>query len=248
MTEAQLEDLVRRVVTVLQSDDATAAPRPSVLVLFTGALLGFDDALRSLEQLTGELDLQYICTPSAEHILDGKRIEALGMRPADRARVAAHDLAIVPTLTVNVVSKLATGIGDCLASNVLSEFVMSGKPVVAARNGVCPDSTDKQGWYPTMPAAYAQLLRDHLARLTAFGVSLPPASELAGAVRARLNLEHPHEADRSPARLVTEQTVRNTSAGSTILLAQGAIVTDLAWETAAERNITLATNAMEGQA
>ena len=60
------------------------------------------------------------------------------MTPAEESLVQAHDLLVVPTLTANLAAKVAHGIGDCLASNVVAEFIMSNKPVVVATNGVCP--------------------------------------------------------------------------------------------------------------
>ncbi|NLE98181.1 MAG: flavoprotein domain protein [Propionibacterium sp.] len=245
MTEDVIQEIVRRVIAALTSRAEVTGgerERPSALVLFTGALLGFEDSLPPLARLQRDVDLHAVCTPSAKRILDIPRIDAVGMRHADGERLAAHDLVIVPTLTVNIAAKVAGGIGDCLASNVIAEFLMSGKPVVAARNGVCPDSPDKQGWYPTMPPGYAAMLRETLSRLESMGASLPAAARLDHDVRARLGAQaRPHCDDAAPLSLVTAETIRDAAPRSTIHLAPGAIITDLAREAAAERYIVLAT-------
>lgn len=241
MTEAQLRDLIRQVIAELggtRPDDAPPAERPTALVLFSGALLGFEAACGSLARLVSEVNLDWIQTDSARRILDQDAINAIGMTPAEQSLVASHDMLIIPTLTVNLASKVANGIGDCLASNVMAEFIMSAKPVVAATNAVCPDGPDKLGWFPNMPAGYRDMLRRNLAALRSFEVRLCDASRLDGAVRRSAGTT-----TASPVvvaeKLVTEATVAGHADGAVIHLQPRAIVTHLAREAAARRGITL---------
>ena len=113
-------------------------------MLFSGALLGFDAALESLKRASAHVNLAWRQTDSASRILDQERIAALGMTPVEKSLVQAHDLLIIPTLTANLAAKVAHGIGDCLASNVVAEFIMSNNPVVVATNAACPDSADRR--------------------------------------------------------------------------------------------------------
>lgn len=240
MTEAQLRDLIRQVIADLTGGvvGAPERPRANALVLFSGALLGFEAACDSLGRLVDDVNLDWIQTESASRILDQSAIAAIGMTPAETSLVASHDLLIIPTLTVNLASKVAHGVGDCLASNVLAEFIMSGKPVVAATNAMCPDSPDKQSWFPNMPAGYKDMLRRNLATLRSFGIRLTDASRLDRAVLRSVGAP-----ESTPVivaeKLVTEATVAVRPDGSVIHLQPRAIVTDLAREAAARRGITL---------
>lgn len=174
MTEHELRALIREVIGEL-----IRPPQLRVLVLFTGGLLGFDEAIDSLAALkaTGA-QLDYRQTPSAERILDQRRIQALGMREVSKQYVESHDMLILPTMTGNVAAKVAHGISDCLVSNLASEFIMSNRIVVASRTAVRPDGAEKLGWFPHMPPGYADLLRANLAALSSFGVRVVDAKAL----------------------------------------------------------------------
>ena len=158
------------------------------------------------------------------------------MTPAEKSLVQAHDLLIVPTLTANLAAKVAHGIGDCLASNVVAEFIMSNKPVVVATNGVCPDSADKRGWFPQMPSGYAAMLRENLATLKSFGVHLATAETLDRVVG---EVAGAGDAVHCTARVVTESVIRSLAPGSRLSVHRRAIITDLAREAAAASDITI---------
>ena len=55
---------------------------------------------------------------------------------------------------------------------------MSNRCVVASQHAVCPDAVARSGWFPNMPAGYADLLRGNLATLASFGVRLAEARAL----------------------------------------------------------------------
>lgn len=168
MTEAELKAVIRAAILEVM------APTPRrALVVFTGGLLGFEDAIPELAMLAAEgVQLDYVQTPSAERILDQDLIRSLGMRDVTKRMVEEHDMLIAPTLTSNIAAKVAHGIADCLASNLFSEFIMGDRLVVASRTAICPDGRAKQSWFPHMPPGYADLLRGNLAALASFGVRL----------------------------------------------------------------------------
>ena len=174
MTETEVRALIRQTIAEL-----LRPPQLRVLVVFTGGLLGFDDAIESLRALkaTGA-QLDYLQTSSAVRILDQARIEALGMREVSQRMVESHDMLVLPTLTSNIAAKAAHGVADCLVSNLFAEFVMSNRVVVAARNAINPDGADKLGWFPNMPPGYADLLRNNLTALASFGVRVVDAKAL----------------------------------------------------------------------
>ena len=168
MTEAELRAIILEAILELM----TPAPRRA-LVLFTGGLLGFDDAVEELKLLAAAgVQLDYLQTPSALRVLDQAKIASIGMREVSKKMVEEHDLLLAPTLTSNIAAKVAHGVADCLASNLFSEFIMSNRLVVASRSAICPDDAPKRGWFPNMPPAYADLLRANLAALASFGVRL----------------------------------------------------------------------------
>ncbi len=185
MTEPNIESVVTRVLAELEKIESPT--KPTALVLFSGALLGFEEALVSLQSLKSEITLDYNQTESAKRILPQHEIEAIGMTPADKSVTKMHDMLIVATTTANLVAKVAHGIGDCLASNITAEFIMIGKPVVMATPGACPDSKEKRNWFPNMPAGYADMLRDNISTIKSFGVSTATGESLANVVLQQLS-------------------------------------------------------------
>jgi hypothetical protein len=192
MTEAELRAIILEAILELM----TPAPRRA-LVLFTGGLLGFDDAVDELKLLAAAgVQLDYLQTPSALRVLDQAKIASIGMREVSKKMVEKHDMLLAPTLTSNIAAKVAHGVADCLASNLFSEFIMSDRLVVVSRSAICPDGAPKRGWFPNMPPAYADLLRSNLATLASFGVRLSDARFLYRTVIAAF--ERRDEARRAP--------------------------------------------------
>ncbi len=144
MTADDVSALVRRALAEL----VTPPPRRA-LVLFTGALIGFERVIGELDLLAASgVELEYVQTPSAERILDQRLIASVPMRPADRHLTGSHDTLVVATLTQNAAAKTAHGIADCLASNLLNDYLLAGRPVVAAASGCDPDMCGPSPAFP----------------------------------------------------------------------------------------------------
>lgn len=238
MTENELRELIRLTI------EEILAPKRA-LVLFTGALLGFETAVEQLRRLRDAgVELDYLQTPSAKRILDQDVIAGLGMQEVSNKLVAAHQVLVVPTLTVNIAAKVSHGIGDCLASNLMAEFIMADRPVVAVRNAACPDSADKLSWFPKMPAGYAARLRANLTELAGFGVRLCDADAMSDAVLSCWGV-CPAPVTTSPSaitcrqRLISDTDIRGLPAKSTLRVLPTATLTPLAADSAARLGIQI---------
>ena len=177
-------DDLRAVIRSTLAELVTPAPRRA-LVLFTGALIGFEKTIPELAMLIKEgVALEFVQTPSAERILDQELIGALGMSAATRQLTGSHDMLIVPTLTQNIAAKTAHGVADCLGSNLMNDYLLAGKPVVVSSSACDPDDPDKQRWFGAIPEGYAQMMRENLCTLRSFGVRTARASALARTVLA----------------------------------------------------------------
>lgn len=179
-TADDVRALVRRALAELVSP-----PPRRALVLFTGALVGFERVIGELDLLAASgVELEYVQTPSAERILDQRLIASVLMRPADRHLTGSHDTLVVATLTQNAAAKTAHGIADCLASNLLNDYLLAGRPVVVAASGCDPDDPDKRRWFPAIPEGLAAVMRENLETLRGFGVRTARAGALARTVLA----------------------------------------------------------------
>ncbi|MDR1079344.1 MAG: hypothetical protein LBL55_11985 [Propionibacteriaceae bacterium] len=181
MNEAQIRALIAQVVAELL--DRQRAKR--VMVLWSGAMLGCGPAAEALTRLSAlGLSLDYVQTPSSKRLHSAERLAQIGMTEASGHFVLDHDLLVLPTMTVNLMSKVATGVADCLGSNVIADFIQTGKPVIASSTGVDPQGEAKRSIYPHMPPAYAEVLSANFRRLADFGVIWAEADRLDQAVLA----------------------------------------------------------------
>jgi len=262
------EDEVRAVIRlILEIIEEMARPKRA-LVLFTGAWLGFDHALAALVRLKADgLAMTVVQTPAAERLLDQTRIAALGLPAPTHGLVSGHDLLIIPSCTANTVAKVAHGIADTLATNLISEFIACGKPVIAAGTAADPDSPDKRAVFPLMPAAQAAVLRENLARVKSMGVQFCEAADLAECVgRTKGTVPFVRTADRPdkrnrplcpddtpprlgeasepsplshPGRLVAAHHIQTLPPGSVLSVRRDAIVTALAADLARSRLVRI---------
>ncbi len=257
MTEAELRRIIYETVLEVLGMEAPSRPKPepgTALVLFTGALLGFDEAIESLRRIQNSgIQLSYVQTDSAKFILDQDKIASLGMTERSKSLVGVHEMLIIPTMTVNLAAKVACGIADGLGPNVLSEFIQSGRPVVASRTACCPDAPEKRLLFPDMPEAYREVLRNNLRALDSFGVTLTSAAHLDRAVERAL-------ADRRAPSAISPTTQQSTTTGSVVecskklltfadvrVLRRGTIlrvlpstiITDLARDAARDQGVTI---------
>ncbi len=187
MTREELEALIRSVVAEAMAQMSPYPPaeysRDRALVLMTGAMLGFDEALDSLRKVQDAgIKLDLVQTEGARRVLNQQKIAALGIPEITQNLIGEHPLLIIPTLTTNTVAKVAHGIADNMACNVIQEFIMMDRPVVASRTAACPDSRAKRQWFPNMPANYAEMLRENLRVLSSFGVRMTGAVNLGNLV------------------------------------------------------------------
>lgn len=187
MTSAELEALVRSVVAETLTQMSPYPPaehsRDRALVLMTGAMLGFDEAMASLRKVAAAgIKMDLVQTESARRVLDQQKIAALGIPEITQNLIGDHPLLIIPTLTTNTVAKVVHGVADNLATNVIQEFIMMDRPVVASRTAACPDSRAKRQWFPNMPATYAEMLRENLRVLSSFGVRMTGSVNLGNLV------------------------------------------------------------------
>jgi hypothetical protein len=153
-----------------------------------------------------------------------------------------------------------------LAANLISEFLMNGKQVIAAGNAADPDSGQKRSLFPNMPIAQAALLRKNLAQFAALGVQLSDVCELDQAVLKAVGIcpkpiPTPAEtllpaavptpgASKSavgaavaslecPERLISARLVQGLPIGTTLRVGQKAVITEFAKDLASSRSIRI---------
>jgi len=231
-----VEEEVRK---ALLGADAPKTVRKRILAVFTGGSVKLEEALTQVEKLIQKgYAVKAVLSQTAVSVVTPNRVRGIPgigevvCEPAPSispiALVRESDAIAVPILTRNSAAKIALGIADTLATNVILYALIMGKPVIAARNSAEPDGANET------PPELIQLARDYLQKLSSFGVKLVDAAEIAQSVADY------ETGVKSGKRLVTQADITGLPDGvRQIKVARGSIITPLAKDAARERGIEI---------
>ena len=151
-------------------------------VLFSGALIGYADSVRSLNELKKDgWSLTVIMSKAADEVLTKERIQndigpdaiyVEGAPVNGRQIIDDNQFVIVPALTINTAAKVANCISDNLLTNMISRAMATGKPIVAAVDGCCPDNEVRAKLGFKVTDAYKARMRSNLEALQSYGIHL----------------------------------------------------------------------------
>jgi len=259
--EEQLQRLVAEVISRLTARLGAHGRRGTLLAVFTGATVGFQEAVQLVRNLILDgFRIQVALSPAAERLYGQVLRDQLAGFPHLEAvpesgwllALKKADAVVVPLLSVNSLSKLALLIADNLPSNVLLHALFTGKAVVAATNGVDPHGSGRaeMGFDREASGLRAALLQ-RLQAVVGYGCRLADISEVRGVVDSVVagNADAPKthgesqpprvpEAWTSESRLVTAADIRRAHhLGQGVRLARHARITPLARELAARYGV-----------
>ena len=259
MTENELQSIVAEVLRRLTKRLGTYHSDSRLIAVFTGATVGFEEAIEQVRQLLLDgFQVRVVFSPAAEHILGGIVRRSLDGFPNvnfDLVRAwlsclnEAHAV-VVPMLSLSTVSKLASLIADNTASNILLHALCMGKPLVLARDGADPDGEgrDELGFHRANPVL-KQAMRDRLQTAASYGAILTDACRLAETVRSVLTARAVPSDSPPPARpatfqgrILTAADVRTARQGRVELILDPAVrITPLARDMARQLGVSLRT-------
>ncbi|CUH94324.1 hypothetical protein P22_0390 [Propionispora sp. 2/2-37] len=186
-----IERVTREVMNRLRSRDSGNGQK-KVLALFTGGSIGMETGLEEVNRLQAlGAAVTVVLSPAAEKIIGRETVQAaLGSDipivtvqdryPGKEVREAA--VLVVPVLTQNTAAKVANTLADSLASTMIMQRLMTGKPVIAAYNAADPRDASRCKLQMGQPApALMQALQANLKKLESYGVVLVPVEGLANA-------------------------------------------------------------------
>lgn len=163
-------------------------PTKTALVCFSGAAIGFKEAMDSLVKLENDgWQFKVLMSDNATKALDPEYIQkTLGVDTINTSsKVNAKELMtgvdeiILASTTINTAAKIAVGIADTTMLTIISQGLMSGTPITCAIDGACPDNEVryKLGMDKT-PPAYRKVMVNNLRALNEFGIKLCAADDL----------------------------------------------------------------------
>jgi len=243
------------------------------VVLFSGALIGYQDAVPALNELKKDgWKLTAVLSKAAGEVLTKERIkndidpEAIFVEGAPvngRQIIDDNQFVIIPELTINTAAKVANCISDNLLTNMISRAMATGKPIVAAIDGCCPDNAVRAKIGFKVTDAYKARMRRNLEDLQDYGIVLTVNANLCHKVNkvytSSFDFPKPDSDDKActvaPAMKAQPMSsggsvkldkkvigridiAKNLNCGA-IMVRSDAIITGLAWDEALKRGINI---------
>lgn len=233
-----------------------AIQRPQrALAIFTGGSIGLEQSLGELQKLQVlNIELTVVLSVAAEEIVGIQRIkDCLGSDISVITTQSSYpgmllreaDLVLVPVLTQNTAAKLAYTLSDTLATTLIMQALMLGKPVLAAINAADPqDSWRIKGNMGKCPPGLSQALRENLRKIEGYGIQLVQVDDLAAGgqkiiddhkVKTSLSVPQVKKSvlDAAAVKVAVDKGLKR------ITISQGTIITPLAWDVARDYGVEI---------
>lgn len=230
----------------------------TALIILTGGTIGLEAGLAELSKLqAAHTELTIVLSAAAETIIGSDRIrEKLGSHvniitarsayPGEALRAA--EVVLVPVLTQNTAAKLARTFADTMASTLILQALMLGKPVIAACNAADPqDEWRLRNNMSQAVPAFREALQGNLKQLALYGIQLVPVDTLAAAAQTTVYREEqqpplPGPGQKTAKRQVLDAAMVRRAAqtgAKHIRVARGTVITPLARDVAGECGVEL---------
>ncbi|MCR4431802.1 MAG: hypothetical protein NUV45_12395 [Tepidanaerobacteraceae bacterium] len=256
MNSGEMELKIRKIVEEIVS----RFMNKRLLVVFTGGMGGFADALHEIKMAVSDNDLNcdILFSKSAAEIHDvasiSKELNAAGIIVEGKDRIksfkdflTSYNLVVVGVLTRNTAAKAARLFLDTYASQLIIDSLMMGIPVLSALDAADPrlEAWEKLGFIWTN-GALKTALEENISILSGYGVKFCRAKELCGAItsllygKPRQNFLYgmKSESIRIERKVITRGDIMpHAGEGCRISIPKGAVITPLALDAIRENNL-----------
>ncbi|MFV0518182.1 MAG: flavoprotein [Aminipila sp.] len=266
MSRKNLENIICEVLISYIAErvvEKIAMHNKKVLVVFTGSLINFDEAMESLKKLKEDgFAFELFFSESAQSLLDLSKIKEI-LQPKEiyqdsmglpEQLAKSFETVLVPTMTINTASKIANCMADTPASRLILSSIMRGKNVIIGIDGCCPDNKERVAKGYKMKEPLKAQLRENMKKMASYGAYLTTLENLFDNTKKKVLSTEPkgNNLDEKKAvtianaesRVLSKKVIGNVDILSnvgykTIKISSDALVTKLAEETAQKNKIQL---------
>ena len=200
MTEERIQQVVVEVLKRLLPHMGATGDRGSVIVVFTGATVGYYEAIDQVRALIMKgYRVQLVFSHGAETLYAKFLRDQLEgfphVTPMEEAKWL-HTLkdscaVVVPMLSLNTLSKLALLLADNFASNIILHALFAGKPVLLARNGVDPSDKGREiAHFDQCGATMAAAIAERLRIVSGYGCRVIDVGEFSHVLTSLVERQH----------------------------------------------------------
>jgi hypothetical protein len=196
MDEKQIQEVIAEVLKRLAAQAGASGERGDVIVVFTGATAGFNEAIQQVRSLVIRGFRPLLVFSHSAELLYGppvwKQLEGFPQVAPFDASNWLHSLkeakaVVVPVLSVDTLSKLSLLLADNLASNLLLHALFAGKPLILAQNGVDPSDQGRViRHFEYCGPVLAGAIRERMEVVRSYGCEVVDVTCLTTALEAAL--------------------------------------------------------------
>lgn len=237
------------------------SPPKKALVVFTGGSIGFNESILQVKKLLyNNWSFTVILSKGAERVLTKKLVkDSLGIDEIYLEEQVEDinklyngvDLLILPTLTLNSAVKIALGISDTLATNIVSSAIMKGIKIVAAKDACDLENPVRISLgYNRTPAPYINRMKNYIKVMKDYGITMVSSHEIFDSIIGKDVIEQKDYCSLSAKqglfldkRVITREDIINASQkDKRIIVGEKAVITALANESAREIGVKIIRN------
>lgn len=252
------EEIVRMVVKEVL--ERVSGLGKNAVVIFTGEKIGFEESISQIQQLKKEgWTMKAVLSKTAFDVLDYKIINEVfesenifidgNMDDKRELCFKEFDVVLIPTITINTLSKVALGISDTLETKIISKAIMKGTKTIVAK-----DSFDLENKleYRKIPNSYKNMIKGHLDTIRSYGIELVDSKDLykcsKKATQSMLldeenivspTVEEKHQTYDIEKNVISREDICLNISKNNIVIPQKAIITALAKDLAQESGIKI---------
>ena len=231
MKEEQIERIVAEVLKRLLPRMGANGARGTVIIVFTGATVGFGEAIEQVRSLILRgFRIRLVFSQAAEQLYSNVVVNQLAGFPhwdllnAPKWLPALKEACgvVVPLLSVDTLSKISLLIADNLSTNLILHALFMGKPVIVAQNGVDPAEQGRaELGFHKGPATLTGALRERLQVIAGYGCLLTDIDRLSIDANAVLEEEKDSQGEGSdlsgaPQRLALDHPAKMVTAADVL--------------------------------
>lgn len=181
-------DLIKTIIQKVLKEINSAPQSKKILAIICGGKTAAEEGIAEISKLcSAGCDLKVVLTPAGEQIVGKKlqsRLPHIPVFTQDSDTTAIDllkdtDLIIVPVLTLNSAAKIAHGITDNLATNLIMMGLLNGMPVYAAQDACDIENLILKKVFPDINNPYYKsIFNENLKILQKIGINMTSAMKL----------------------------------------------------------------------
>lgn len=263
MNDQLVKEIVARVIGRVAMQVGANGSRGTIVAIFSGATVGLTEGFHQIRLLLLDgFRVKLILSDAAADLYGPLLMSQLDGFPhwqlleADNwfAALTQSQAVIVPSLSINTLSKLSLLIADNLVTNLTMHSLLLNKPLILARNGADPDKRRQAGMGAEQTPALKQAIHERMQTIESYGARLVDVMHLRDTINSCLDSQGKKSVKTSTQkRLPTNRAVisvqgRMVTAGhvrkahqmdADLKLAPGVMTTPLAMDLASQYGVNL---------